>query len=136
MSKGIQFGMKNKKGGGMFEKKVKPVDIKYSSDEPNIEQDAEVELTELQKQFREKAKQEAELKEKNTSSEFWSMIVFKTQEQRDQFYEMLGVTSEDNQYINGQKLIRALEMKIETFNEKTPGKFKVNRDILDLSIKP
>lgn len=138
VSKGISFagnkGSKSKKP--LFEKKVKPVSVKYNSEDPNIEDDAEVELTELQVKFRENAKREKELKEKNTSSEFWSCIIFKTQEQRDQFYELLGVKSDDNQYIDGQKLIKALEMKIETYNEKAPGKFKVNKEILNLSVNP
>ena len=118
----------------LFEKKPKFVNIEYEG-EPNIETDSITELTELQKQFREKAKAEAELKEKNTNSEYWSCVVFQNQEQRDQFFELLGVKEADNQYINGKKLIKALELRIETLEQKAPGKFRCNREIAELSIQ-
>lgn len=86
--------------------------------------------------FREKAKEEAVLKEKNTSSEFWSCVVFRDQNQRDRFFELLGIKEKDNQYINGKKLIKALELKIDLLEEKSPGKFRCNKEILELSINP
>lgn len=127
----IDFGGKKKKQ--MFpEQKQK---IEYG-EVPNIENDTELELTELQKSFREKAKKEADLKKKNTGTEFWSCVVFETQEQRDRFFEILGIKEKDNQYINGKKLIKALELKIETLESGAPGKFKCNKEIVELSIKP
>ena len=114
----------------------KPPVVSFSSKEKDIESDAKDELSALQVAFREKAKKEKELMDKNTSSEFWSCIVFKTQEQRDKFYELLGVKSEDNQYINGQRLIKALELAIDTVEGGNPGKFKCNKDILALSVNP
>lgn len=131
----FKIGFTSKKAKPLFENKPKYVNIEYPG-QPNVEVDSEVELTELQKKFRENAKKEKELKEKNTSSEFWSCIVFETQEQRDAFYSLLGMNEADNQYINGKKLIKALGLKIETDQLTAPGKFKVNKDIVSLSMKP
>lgn len=128
----ISFGLKKKP---LFEKKVKPVPIIYESDEPNIEIDSQTELSDLQKSFRERAAASEKEKEKNTNSEFWSCVVFKNKEQRDRFCELLGIKEPDLQYINGQKLIKALELRIEQVDYK-PGKFKANKDILELSMKP
>jgi hypothetical protein len=130
----IKYGSQGGKKS-IFVKQPKTTKIDYPG-EPNLEVDTEVELNELQKQFREKAKKEAELKEKNTSSEYWSCIIFENQEQRDSLYELLGLRESDNQYINGKKLIRALELKIAEINEKAPGKFKCNKELLELSMKP
>lgn len=128
----IKFG--SKKSKGLFEKQ--PVKIKYS-EPPNIEKDAEIELNELQAAFRDKAKAEKELKEKNVDGVFWSCVVFKTQEQRDRFLELLSLTGSDEQmlFVNGQKLIKALELKIDQIEMKTPGKFRCNKEIADLAMK-
>lgn len=128
----INFGSKS--NTSIFAKKEKPAAVQYSSDTPDIESDCIDELTDLQKAFREKAKKEKELQDKNTSSDFWSCIVFQNEEQRNRFYELLGLKEEDNQYINGRKLIQALEMQIDTMETKAPGKFKCNKDILQLAI--
>lgn len=130
----INFG--GKKAKPLFEKKVDTPVIDYGDGQPDIEHDAKTELTQLRAEFREKAKKEQELKAKNTSSEFWSCIVFQDQEQRDRFFQLMGITEPDNQYINGLKLIKALELKMDSLETSQPGKFKVNRDILKLSIKP
>lgn len=87
--------------------------MSYKSETPDIEADAEEELTELQKAFREKARKEKELQDKNVDTEFWSCIVFKSRQQRDEFCQLLGVSEEDSQYLNGQKLIKALQLRIE-----------------------
>lgn len=130
----INFGAKP--GKNIFEKTAKTAKIQYSSEVPNIEKDAQEELTELQIQFRQKAKAEKELQDKNTNSDFWSCVIFKTQDERDQFLKLLGITAEDNQYINGSKLIKALELKMEEIQVKTPGRFRCNKDIFDLSLTP
>lgn len=100
-----------------------------------MEKDSIVELTELQKDFREAAKKEEKMKTDNTNSEFFSVLVFKTQEQRDKFYTLLNIKADDMQYIDGQKLIAAMELNIEKVNLKNPGKFKCNVDIANLALK-
>lgn len=122
-------------GGTSFGVKKKPVKIIYS-DKENIEADSLTELNELQIAFREKAKKEKELQDTNTDSEFWSCIVFRNRQQRDQLYEILKISQTDNQYINGKKLIDALELKINIIEAKQPGKFRCNAEILNLSIEP
>ncbi|HRQ17719.1 MAG TPA: hypothetical protein PL085_11625 [Agriterribacter sp.] len=131
----IKFG--GNKSKPLFEKKVKYAKVQYG-EAKDIEKDAEMELNELQLAFREKAKAKAEkeLQDKNTEGDFFSCIVFKDQNQRDQFLELLGINEVDGQYINGQKLITALELRIAHLNEKAPGKFRCNKDILELSMVP
>lgn len=131
--------MKSKiKFGGTFAPKSVPKSklkkIEYPSGKPDTERDSEIELTELQKDFKEAAKKETELKDNNTNAEFFSVVVFKTQKQRDDFMSLLNIKSPDNQYINGEKLIQALELQIEKVNLKDPGKFKCNKEILNLAM--
>jgi hypothetical protein len=129
------------KFGGTFSKlpgsgTAKVTKVAYTNPkEKNIEQDSLDELTELQKQFKENAKKERELKAQNTNSEFWSCLIFKTQEQRNQFMELLGLSQDDYQYVDGQKLIKALGLKIEEIKLRNPGKFKCNAGILELAMK-
>ncbi|MBO9657506.1 MAG: hypothetical protein J7527_01645 [Chitinophagaceae bacterium] len=128
----INYGSNKKQ---LFDKK--PVStVNYSSKDPDIEQDSMEELSDLQLAFREKAKKEAELKKKNTGSEFWSCIVFQDENQRNEFYRLLGIKEGDLQYINGKKLIEGLKLNIATTKTKAPGKFKCNQEILNISIKP
>ena len=131
----INFGS-SKPGGSIFNKNKKAAKVHYKSDTPNIEDDAVTELTALQIAFREKAAQEKALQDQNVEGDYFSVIVFKNQAQRDRFYELLGVKEDDLQYVNGDKLIKALELKIEEVNQKTPGRFKCNKEILNLSINP
>lgn len=120
---------------GFPQKKLKTKKIDYPKGPRSVEADSVIELTELQKDFREAAKKEEQMKADNTNSEFFSVLVFKTQAQRDAFYEKLGIKSDDLQYIDGQKLIAALELNIQKVNLKDPGKFKCNVDIANLALK-
>lgn len=126
----------SKKKKPLFEPKVKKRKIEYDSSVPNIEKDAEKELTELEIAFRERVKDTNKIKDAENNTEYWSCIIFENQEQRDRFYELLGVKTPDNQYISGKKLIRGLELSIETGVIKPPKKFNTNKDILEMSIKP
>lgn len=136
MSFKINYGAKQKTG--IFTKKEKPVKIAYATDEPNIEIDAAQELTELQKAFRVKAQAEKATKDKNLEGVFWSCIVFKSQEQRDELLQLLGIfgSDEENVFLNGQKLLNALKGRHEDVKTVPPGKFKVSKDILSLSMQP
>jgi hypothetical protein len=126
------------KFGGTFAPKEVPKSklkkITYPGGKPNTERDSDIELTELQKDFKEAARKETKLMADNTNAEFFSVIVFKTQEQRDLFISILNIKTEDNQYIHGEKLIKALELKIDAVNLKDPGKFKCNAEILNLAM--
>ena len=124
--------------GGTFAEKQIPKSklrkIEYPVGKANTERDSDIELTELQKDFKEAAKKETQLKDSNTNADFFSVVVFKTKSQRDDFLSLLGIKSEDNQYINGEKLIQALELSIQQVNLKDPGKFKCNTEVLNLAM--
>lgn len=122
-------------GGGIPTNSKGKRPIVYPGKVPNVEADTIVELTELQKDFKAAAKKETELHEANTNSEFYSVLVFKTQAQRDAFYKLLGIDSKDLTYISGQKLIKALQLKIDEVEIKNPGKFKCNVEILNLAMQ-
>lgn len=130
----INYGAKFGKTG-FPQPKLKTKKIEYPAGPRSVEKDTIVELTELQKDFREAAKKEEQMKADNTNSEFFSVLVFKTQEQRDKFYTLLNIKSDDMQYIDGQKLIAAMELNIEKVNLKNPGKFKCNVDIANLALQ-
>ncbi len=121
--------------GGKTPSQSKLKKIVYPEGKPNLERDADIELTELQKDFKEAARKETQMKEDNTNCEFFSVLVFKTMAQRDEFLKLLSIKEYDNQYVSGEKLIKALELQIEKVNLKDPGKFKCNKEILNLAMQ-
>lgn len=130
MNKSINYG-------GIFTKKQKPPikerEFQYSAPDLDIQQESLEEIEQVRESFREKAKQEIDLKKSNTDAENFTCIVFQNSEQRNSFFEQLGFKSDDLQYVNGLHLMRALEMRIDSINKKTPGRFRCNKDLLTLS---
>lgn len=127
----INYGSKNKP---LFKKPLKK--IEYSSESLNLEQDSIEELSEVQKEIKKAMKNEKDTRNLNTDADYFSQIIFESKEQRNKFYELLGIKETDNQYINGKKLIKALELQIETDILNKKKSFSVNKEILELSIKP
>lgn len=134
MKSKINFGAKNLPTA----KKVKTTPVQYTSPTPDLQQDSVDELTELEKQMKEqfkaKAKHEAALKDANTSTEFYSILVFKTEEQRDAFLQQIGIQEKDNRFISGERFAQAIGINVEKVNLKNPGKFQCNRDIANLAL--
>lgn len=131
----IQFGGTFGSSNSILGPKLKTKKIEYPDGPKSVESDSIVELTQLQKDFKEAARKEEQLKADNTNTEFLSVIIFKNNAQRDEFYNQIGIKGTDLQYIDGQKLIAALELNIQKVNLKNPGKFKCNLEIANLAMK-
>lgn len=134
MKSKINFGAKNLPSA----KKIKTTPVQYTSPTPDLQQDSIDELSELEKQMKEqfkaKAKHEAALKDANTSTEFYSVIVFKTEAQRDDFLDKIGIRERDNRFISGERFSQAVGINVEKVNLKNPGKFQCNKDIANLAL--
>lgn len=63
--------------------------------------DAERELTEIEKDFRERKAKERERFKVATQSEFWFCVCFQSQEQKDAFLKAVGIYEWGDKYIDG-----------------------------------
>jgi hypothetical protein len=75
----------------------------------NAEEDAKADLTEIQVGFRSRASAEANRFMLTTDSEFWGVLCFQTREQRDVFFNSLGLLEfGDSRYYDGVEVAKKL----------------------------
>lgn len=104
----------------------------------SFEEATKAEVSEVLAAFRKRAKEEAAQKEKNTSTDFWFVVYFASQEQRDQFLSALNLIERlerdgvDFQYIDGQMLANAVGVPLAKERLTTPKAFRRPADIDDL----
>lgn len=77
----------------------------------SLEEDAEAELTELQKSYRARAKQEAQRFKNATDSEYWVAVCFKTRADKERFLRNLGLDSLGDKYIDGHRAEKLLKRR-------------------------
>jgi len=100
----------------------------------DFEQETLKEYDELAAKFKQKAKDEADKKKTNISTEYWFCAYFSDQEQRDVFLEKIGALSDlIDQYIPGDVLAEKLGVQIPTRDLVIPKSFRVNKNIVSLS---
>jgi len=112
----------------IFKVKKQPKEINYKSEVPNVEQDSIDEISEITK----KRRHETQVFENNTNANFFSCLIFNTQEQRDEFIKKVGIEVEDGQYINGLELAEKIGITIESKSRPAPKEFKVSSKLVDL----
>ncbi|MDR1199993.1 MAG: hypothetical protein LBK94_13455 [Prevotellaceae bacterium] len=121
-------------------KKTKQIDVPYSSETPNFESDSKDEVDFLTQKFIEQRKHEEQVKQDNTDSCHYCVLCFKNRLQLEEFYEKAGIDYSkdgidgDCQILNGLKVAKKLKIDISDVNLKTPGKFKCNKEILEMSM--
>jgi hypothetical protein len=125
---------------GAKNKKIKQIDVPYSSENPNIESDSKDEIDMLTQKFIEQKKHEEKVKQDNTDSFHYCVLCFKNRLQLQEFYDKAGINFRDDgidgdpQILNGSKVAKKLKIDILNVNLKAPGKFKCNKDILEMSM--
>lgn len=108
-----------------FENKKKKVDIKYPEKE-GIEGEALDEIVDLQNAFTDSVRATANSKKIATDTEYYSVIYFKTEEQKIEFFtkiNALSLISNGNKFIKGEKLADVLEIIMDERPIKIPKKF-------------
>lgn len=108
-----------------FENKKKKVDIKYPEKE-GIEGEALAEIVDLQNAFTDSVRATANSKKIATDTEYYSVIYFKTEEQKIEFFtkiNALSLISNGNKFIKGEKLADVLEIIMDERPIKIPKKF-------------
>lgn len=106
-------------------KSKKPV-VKKDATPPNVEQEIVKELDEITKAFQAKKKNERDSYLQNTDTGYWTVLVFQTREQKDEFLSGVGVPLDDgDKYVDGLKVAKKLGIKIESPTPPMP-KFKIS----------
>lgn len=85
----------------------------------DIEESPEVELSAIQKGFRERAQQEAQRFEDATDTGYYSCVVFSNRAQLDAFLSALGMLNKGDLYLDGREL--AARMGIELPPDRPSG---------------
>lgn len=115
-------------------KPKKPIkEIIYTSGVPNVEKDALDELKEVSKLSIDR-KNESKTFNNNVNANYFTCLIFNTQEQLDEFIQKVGIICEDRQYINGLELAQKLGINIESPSRMAPKKFKISSKLVDLSM--
>lgn len=118
--------MNNTTGDGTEKKDNKsPIKVDYP-DEPNIFKDTEAEVLAITKEFKNAREKEKEVKDKNTNTAFWFCVYFQDEEQKNEFFEKIGLTKTETagQYIDGITFAKKVGIQIDRKEVKKPGKFK------------
>ena len=124
----INYSNKNIVKG--FQKKPKPVDDKKAND---IEQECLEEIKEVQ-EYAAKARAGRDRFKENTDANYFTVITFNNSKQLDEFFNKLGITPSDKQYINGKALAKKLGIEIETPDKIAPGSFRISSKLTDLTM--
>jgi len=104
---------------------------------PDSFQDAaDKELSEVLKKFKDSAKKEAEIRDRNTNTDFWFCVYFADQAQRDEFLSLYGLLKKlsngNTQYINGNVFAKAIGAEISEKEIPIPKAFRKPAGIDDL----
>ena len=78
----------------------------------NPEIDSKLELDEVKKGFRERAKDEGNRFTLATDTEYWACICFQTREQKDAFLKALQLFELGDKYLDGQEVAEVLGVKL------------------------
>lgn len=78
----------------------------------NVEADAEAELSELLKGFRQRAKEEQERYVLATDSEFWFAVCFRSRDHKEAFLQALGATLLGDKYLDGHQLATLMGIEL------------------------
>lgn len=108
-----------------FENKKKKVEIKYPEKE-GIEGEALAEIVSLQNEFDNTAKAIVNRKKVATDTEYYSVIYFKTEDQKIEFFtkiNALNLIANGNKFIKGERLAEKLEIIMDERPVKIPKKF-------------
>lgn len=79
----------------------------------NAETDSLAEMSELNKGFRERRKNEQKRFTDATDSEYWCALCFQTREQKEEFLQKLNLAPLGDKYIDGMKAAGVLGIEIE-----------------------
>lgn len=116
----------------IFKKQAKK--ITYTSKKRNVESDAMDEVNTVINEFSRKAKAEVDLFKENVDANYFTVILFNNHSQLEEFFQKIGLKPKDRQFVYGKDLCRKLNITLDTPDRKTPGNFKINKSILDLTL--
>lgn len=111
--------------------KPKTKKVQYSSPKPEIESDCIDEINAISS-YSKKRSNEKDLFKENTDANYFTVITFNNSAQLDEFIEKLGIKVDDKQYISGNLLAKKLGIEIVTPSRKSPGNFKISKNLLEL----
>lgn len=110
--------------------KKKSVQSKKGGD---IEKDCLEEVAEVT-EFSKKAKAEQDRFKQNVDANYFTVVTFNNSDQLNEFLNKVGLTPSDKQYISGKALAAKLGIEITTPDRQAPGSFKVNKNLVDMTM--
>ena len=78
----------------------------------NAEADSAVELSELQKGMRDRARQESKRFQDATDSEYWFCVCFLTRADKEAFLKALSLDDIGDKYLNGHEVAKRLSIQL------------------------
>ena len=77
----------------------------------DLEADSAAELTELERAYRDRAKNEAGRFKAATDSEYWVAVCFKSRAEKEKFLQDFGLDPLGDKYLDGKKVAQRLRRK-------------------------
>jgi hypothetical protein len=115
-----------------FAKYPKYVDMPENSG--NAEKDSEADLTELQKGFRNRAKEEGNRFRLATDTEYWGVLCFQTRAQRDAFFTSLDLDQfGDSRYYDGNAIAKAMGVTLPEESVKYTPSPRIDKSWLEFT---
>lgn len=93
----------------------------------DYEYDAELELSETLRGFKERAKAEAERFKNATDTEYWACFCFQTREQKDVFLKALDLIQFGDKYLDGVRVAEQLGVELPEANIKYNTSEKIDK---------
>ena len=97
----------------------------------NPEVDSKLELDEVKKGFRDRAKNESNRFALATDTEYWACICFQTREQKDAFLKALQLFELGDKYLDGQEVAEVLGVKLPKSDVPYNTSSKIDKSWLD-----
>lgn len=108
-------------------KKKDEIEINYTSENPEIEQDSKDEILAIHKEFGKNKQKEIKSFEEQTATDFYFCVYFKTGEQKRKFLELaklLDLVDKSERLISGEQMADKLNIPLEKVQIKSKGFFK------------
>ena len=98
----------------------------------DIEESPQVELTAVQKGFRERAAQEADRFQDATDSGYYFCGVFANRAQLDAFLDYIGMKGKGDLFIDGREMCAALGIQLPPAEIRPASRAKIDKDFANL----
>lgn len=98
----------------------------------NVEEDAQIELSEVLAGFKDRARIEQQRFTDATDSEYWVCFCFQTREQKEEFLQKLNLLDLGDKYLDGMEAARQMGVELTSRVPEMPRHRPFDRDLIRL----